>query len=209
MNLTRCKQGHFYDVDKYSQCPHCSASKIQNDNQTVTMPPSPGGGNSDNKTLKMDSQFEEAVKNVSATVSASQQNVEKTIGLYPKKFGSEPVVGWLVCTEGSNFGKDYKLKSGRNFIGRSNGMDIQILSDLTVSKDKHAVVIYEPKTLKYLVQPGESHELCYLNDSVVLSPVEIKQNDVVTVGETKLMFFSCCSEIFNWDMVKIPDEKKE
>ena len=24
MNLTRCAKGHYYDMDKFSTCPHCS-----------------------------------------------------------------------------------------------------------------------------------------------------------------------------------------
>lgn len=27
MKLTKCSNNHFYDGDKYSQCPHCGASK--------------------------------------------------------------------------------------------------------------------------------------------------------------------------------------
>jgi len=38
---------------------------------------------------------------------------------------------------------------------------------------------------------------------------ELKANDVLTVGETKLMFFNCCSETFNWEMVKKESEVAE
>lgn len=26
MNLKRCSNGHFYDVDKYATCPHCAGA---------------------------------------------------------------------------------------------------------------------------------------------------------------------------------------
>ena len=42
-----------------------------------------------------------------------------TIGYYSRVIGVEPVVGWLVCTEGEYKGESFKLKSGRNFIGRA------------------------------------------------------------------------------------------
>jgi hypothetical protein len=58
----------------------------------------------------------------------------------------------------------------------------------------------------FLVQPGEAKELCYLNDKAVLSPEELKINDIITVGNTKLMFFPCCGDVFNWDMVKTGKE---
>lgn len=38
-----------------------------------------------------------------------------------------PVCGWLVCIEGARVGKDYKIKNGKNFVGRGDDMDIQIL----------------------------------------------------------------------------------
>ena len=38
-----------------------------------------------------------------------------------------PVCGWLVCISGPRQGKDYRIKSGKNFIGRADDMDIQIL----------------------------------------------------------------------------------
>jgi hypothetical protein len=110
-------------------------------------------------------------------------------------------VGWLVCIEGNNLGVDYRLKTGRNFIGRSQGMDVSIAGDDTVSRDRHAIVVYEPKTFAFLMQAGDSKELSYLNDKVVLNPTEMKINDIVTVGNTKLMFIPCCNETFNWDML--------
>ena len=26
MNLTRCAKGHYYDMDKFSMCPHCASA---------------------------------------------------------------------------------------------------------------------------------------------------------------------------------------
>ena len=48
-------------------------------------------------------------------------------------------------------------------------MDIALVGDKSVSRNKHAILVYEPKQHLYLVQPGESSELVYLNDEVVLS----------------------------------------
>jgi hypothetical protein len=124
------------------------------------------------------------------------------MGYYSKSIGAEPVVGWLVCIEGSHLGEDFRLKSGRNFIGRASGMDIALTYDNAVSRERHAVIVYEPKKHQFLVYPGEVKELCYLNEKVVLSSEELKINDTITVGNTKLMFFPCCSAAFNWDMVK-------
>ena len=202
MNLTRCNKGHFYDIDRFSQCPHCSTNGVRPNNPTVSLDQAQANIRSD-VTVPLSV----AAKDIAQSATKPSRNVgEKTISYYNNSLGSEPVVGWLVCIEGNNLGVDYKIKSGRNFIGRAQDMDIAITGDNTVSRERHAAVIYDPKTLKFLVQPGDSKELCYLNDEVVLKAEEISLNDVLTVGSTKLMFFPCCNEKFNWESVKAPEK---
>lgn len=109
-----------------------------------------------------------------------------------------PCVGWLVVTKGMHLGQDYRLKVGKNFIGRDSQMDIVLDGDKSVSRNRHAVVVYEPKQHMYLVQPGESSELVYLNDEVVLSPMKLVAYDMITVGEVNMLFMPLCGEKFNW-----------
>ena len=202
MNLVRCENGHFYDNDVYSTCPHCGAH-TRNDDVTVALTQGVSGDSVTQAQIPTTatSSLTDAVKQAtSAKIDQGDDSV--TVGFYDKKLGVEPVVGWLVCVEGKSIGADYRLKSGRNFIGRSPDMDIAITEDESVSRDRHAIVVFEPKTHIFLVQAGESKELCYLNDKVVLSTSEIHVNDVLTVGGTKLMFFPCCSDAFNWEMVQ-------
>ncbi len=111
---------------------------------------------------------------------------------------STPCVGWLVALKGVHVGQDYRLKAGKNFIGRDSKMDILLDGDKSVSRNKHAIVVYEPKKHLYLVQPGESSELVYLNDTVVLNPMKLSAYDIITVGEVDLLFMPLCGEKFNW-----------
>lgn len=126
----------------------------------------------------------------------------KTVSLYQAKTGIEPVAGWLVCIQGPSFGASYTLKTGRNFIGRGSDMDVVLAQDNSVSRQRHAIVLYEPRKREFIVQPGDSRELFYLNDDVVLGPEHLKAQDVLTVGNTSLMFFPCCGENFSWDDYK-------
>ena len=80
----------------------------------------------------------------------------------------DPVCGWLVCIEGARVGKDYKLKTGKNFIGRSDDMDIQILGDNNVSKRNHAIIVYDPKKKNNVLLPGESSGIAYLNGEAAI-----------------------------------------
>jgi len=134
-------------------------------------------------------------------------DIQKTVGFYEEDMGLEPVVGWLVCIEGNLIGKDFRLTSGRNFIGRGSDMDVVLEGDPSVSRTAHAIVVYEPKENVYLIQPGASKELSYLNDSVVLESKVIAPNDVITVGATKLLFVPCCSKAFNWTDGKKTEKK--
>lgn len=111
---------------------------------------------------------------------------------------STPCVGWLIALGGSHIGTDFRLKAGKNFIGRAPQMDVPLTEEKSVSRDRHAIVVYEPKAHLYLVQPGESSSLVYLNNEVVLTPMKLTAYDVITVGDINLMFMPLCGERFNW-----------
>ena len=110
----------------------------------------------------------------------------------------DPVVGWLVCTEGSNIGKSYELKAGVNNIGRAVDMDVSIQGDNTVSRDKHAILIYDPNSREYLINAGPGRNLTYLNGNLVLSSNKLKNRDCIKLGKTKLTFVSLCTDSFEW-----------
>ena len=136
---------------------------------------------------------------------------EKTVGFFHlnnPKIAVEPVVGWLVCVRGKDFGRSFNLKSGRNFIGPDSSMDVSIPGDKSISRQCHAVILYDPKSKMFLVQPGTSRELFYLNDKVVLGVEEIAPYQILTIGNTDLMFVPCCCEQFNWED-QIEKNKKE
>lgn len=149
---------------------------------------------------------------------------DHTIGIYDEFFGgsapaadgagvpggahaadkvSTPCVGWMIALGGEHIGTDFRLKAGKNFIGRSSQMDVALTEDKSVSRDRHAIVVYEPKAHLYLVQPGESSSLVYKNDEVVLTPMKLEAYDVVTVGDVNLLFMPLCGTRFNWgDLLK-------
>ena len=61
----------------------------------------------------------------------------------------------------------------------------------------------------FLVQPGDAKQLFYLNEKVVLEATKIAAYDVLSLGETNLLFIPCCSAKFNWDSVKKETNKNE
>lgn len=218
MNLMRCNNGHFYDADKFTSCPHCnptvSASEV-----TIAMDPAEMDPEVKNAFSDEDSKTVSLQDAVSAAVSAptpapaaapaptaapAQMDDAKTVSFFSSSLGAEPVVGWLVCIEGEHYGKSFPLKSGRNFIGRNADMDVSLAGDMSVSRERHAVVIYEPKAKCFIAQAGDARELFYLNENVVLNNEMMKNYDVLSVGNEKLLFVGLCGPQFCWE-----DTKKE
>ena len=241
MNLKRCSNGHFYDVDKYATCPHCAgASGVDEsmastvaygaqdstvgytvpDNQGVTLGSTVAyDGNAGNMGISlMNEQSISTTSNDGATKSGGlagwlkdhaqdttsgwndpDEDDQKTQRHSSLDSNVEPVVGWLVCLNGEEAGKSFTLKSGRNFIGRGADMDVVLSGDMSVSREKQAIVVYEPKQHLYLIQPGEASSLVYCNNEVVLNPKMLKAYDIITVGEVNLLFIPLCGKDFNWN----------
>ena len=65
-----------------------------------------------------------------------------------------------------------------------------------------------PDIVRAQFPTGDAKELFYLNDNVVLSATEINAYDVLSLGDTKLLFIPCCSDKFKWEK-KEEDKEKE
>jgi len=127
---------------------------------------------------------------------AVRRGVEGAASQTPQR--EDPVVGWLVCTSGSSYGRSFELYTGRNYIGRSAKMDIRLTGDQQVAMDTHAIITYEPRMRQFFAQPGEARELVYVNDEVVLNDRQLSARDRVTVGNTTLVFVPFCGAEYSW-----------
>jgi len=112
---------------------------------------------------------------------------------------ADPTVGWLVVVDGPGKGNVRSLGYGMNKIGR--GADQRVVLDLgdeDISRDSHATVTYDPRGRKYFLQHGGGTNLTYLDDSPVLTPIDLKPHAHFTVGSTTLRFVPLCGEGFDW-----------
>lgn len=124
----------------------------------------------------------------------------KTVGFFSAGVSLEPPVGYLICVKGTDFGIGYPLKIGNNAIGRSQLMDV-VITDVKVSREKQAYVMYEPRKRQFFLRPGEGNGLCYCNNEIVMAPTLIKGYDRITIGDTELLLIEVCNEKFSWDEV--------
>lgn len=109
-----------------------------------------------------------------------------------------PVTGWLVCIEGVEKGKDYRLHEEINYIGRSKINDVVLSSDPTVSRERHAMIAYDPRGNMFLVAPATGSSLIRQNGRPVLGTMELKTGDRLEIGESMYMFVALCGENFQW-----------
>ena len=177
------------------------------DTPTVPWDPNQSGDDDDDHTVGFfDDVFTDTTKEATKgpvipgmPAQASVQHVNKV---------STPCVGWLVALGGEHIGTDFRLKVGKNFIGRSPKLDIALTEDKSVSRERHAIVVYDPKSNMYLIQPGESSSLAYHNNNLLLTPEKLEAYDMITVGDVNLLFMPLCGAKFSWGSVLDELKKK-
>ena len=107
------------------------------------------------------------------------------------------MVGWLVCVEGAEKGRDYRIHAGRNFIGRSLKMDIAVVDDVKISRENHCSVVYDPHSNGFSLVPGEGTNT-YLGGQQIMKPQPINDNDEIKLGDSMFVFISYCKGERKW-----------
>ena len=205
MEMIQCKHGHYYDASRNAGCPYCNGNGELN----VTRPL--GNDAEINRTMSGHSVEAPAFprtmplggrtsgqSTIPHTMPLSSPETNKTVALNVNEQGIDPVRGWFVCTEGKKRGKDFRIHSEKNFIGRSKNNDICIDFDESVSRESHAVVTYDVRKNRFWFQAGDGKSNVYVNDDIVLSPVELNPYDIAVIGNTQLMFVPFCCDNFKW-----------
>ena len=180
MEMKKCNNGHFFDASIYSECPYCKKNR-EEQLASGSMPLRNAQG--------------------SGTIPAPSDDT-RTVALIQKNTGVDPVVGWLVCTEGIEKGKDYRLHSDNNYVGRDPRMDVCIRQDETVSRENAAIVSYDSTEKKYYLSPDKGRSIVRLNNTALFSTQEINSRDRISIGNTELMFIPLCGDNFEWNNMK-------
>ena len=213
MEAVKCARGHYYDK-ALGKCPVCAAegkrrggvNNVHDESYDAVPPTMPDTGFDLNDGIKDTDPVTypgftptDFVTDNDATdgwvVEDSGPTIFKPIN---DVVGFDPIVGWLICIKGRDRGKDYRLHSGTNFIGRSREMDVCIEGDMTVSSRKAASISYDDRSRSFFITRGEVRNLIYLNGKPVRSDADIVIYDRIEIGSTELMFVPLCGEQFNW-----------
>ncbi len=192
MEMKQCPNGHFYDQSRTPECPYCNSASA---NVNVTRPvwlPQDGAAGGNGVTVPG------AIEHTRSISSAQAGDAERTVAVIKKEIGIDPVVGWLVCVEGKEKGRDYRMHADNNYIGRDEKMDICIRGDDTISRENHAVISYDMNNETYYFSPGTGRSIVHVNGKAVFATIQISAYDSIQLGSTRLVFIPLCGEAFNW-----------
>lgn len=204
--IRKCSEGHWYDDTVNRSCPHC---KLESEKLSFNL----NEAEEDDKTISIAQADLSLGEELGALIGSSlgglseddpfadlgdlggvNEDGDKTIGF--GFFGVTkvlPVAGWLICLTGEERGKDFRLVSGKNFVGRSTSMDVVLIDDKTISREKHCSVTYDPKGNAFYVSP-ENANMVYVNDAVVETAWKLSEGDQITIGNTTLVFVPYCKD---------------
>jgi len=136
---------------------------------------------------------------VASVTSYSASEDTKTVAYYDFGNDESPVVGWIVCIKGKYQGQGFDLKSGQNYIGRAMNMGIALAKEESVSRDRHAAIIFDPAKQAFFIQHGESTGLTWLNGELVMEHTQLSAYDKIKLGTAEFVFVPFCGEKFTWD----------
>ena len=188
--MKRCDNGHYYDPKKHAAgCPYCGAA--------IDIPAllsirigSPVAGEGDAKTRP----YGTKIPPTAGVGDDAPTRVFSPGGTT----AIDPVVGWLVNAHGLEKGMDYRIRSENNTIGRSKDMYICISGDESISRERHAVITFDPQQNAFHLSPGEGRGLVYVNGEVLLAHRKLQAYDRIQLGKTKLIFVPFCGDKFTW-----------
>ena len=210
MQLITCRNGHRYDPSLTSECPECAmfSSGVTLDEGTIELNHF-GGSTPDfigetldlnrgsGETLSLDdmggtAQILDGPEEYGATMAIN------TAGQFVSK-NEQRTTGWLVCIDGPEKGKDYRLHNDNNYIGRNSGNDVCIATDATISASKHCVVTYDREDRLFYVGLSGGASIVRLNGKPVLMTQMIKNGDRLKIGQGTFLFVPLCGENFEWE----------
>ncbi len=115
--------------------------------------------------------------------------------------GTDPAVGWLICISGPSKGKEFRIVSGCNYIGRSSKMHISIPDDPQISDENNAAIIYDGECNQFSFAYQSGANPVRLNGQVIAFDSALNAYDILTIGKSRFLFLPLCGDRFTWDNV--------
>ena len=205
MAVVKCNNGHFYNNSESATCPYCSGGGSMGKTiplgNTVDASGVAAGGSAVGQTVMLDNvnTIPLGGADIPVTKPVADPVYGRTMIIDEQKNSEiEPVRGWLVVVDGEKRGLDFRIHTGSNYVGRSNKNDICFDFDQTISKEKCCDIKYDDRTKQFYILLGEGANNIYINNKILLQPTEIKDYDIIEIGQTKMIFRSLCNDSFDY-----------
>ncbi len=230
MAIKVCPNGHHYNTDDNDSCPYCeqsnSGGSFNWSEVDISENTSAMGGGWDRRTAPVGGfgrtgsaatgdwdiptqEIGESGRGKPWTRGTGEETEEFPGSVDPgptqeewrKEYQHQPVVGWLVCIEGPDKGRDFGLHGAKSTIGR-RGDSAVCLTDPKISRNGYpALVVYDDRKLHrfYLVSGNaSSHNLVELNGEMLLGQSILNPYDEIQIEDSVMVFVPFCGEDFNW-----------
>lgn len=194
MEIRKCDRGHYYDASIHAECPYCNKDGEDIGKTMALGMDNPSIGDAG---VTQPSASEKTRPLFEAVNNAADEG--RTVALIQTDIGIDPVVGWLICVEGKERGRDYRIHTDNNYIGRSEKMDICIRGDETISRENQAIITYDAQERKYYLSPSDGRSIVRVNNKAIFQTVSLEAYDRLMIGKTLLLFLPLCGDNFEWE----------
>lgn len=174
MAIKMCVNGHFYDDEKFFRCPYCG----------IVL-----DGIEEEQGVSGQEEY--------GREGTPEEDDDRTIAFWKETDDREYVTGWLVCIDGPEKGRDFRIHYGFNRIGRSYNMDICIEDDLQITRDNHSSIVYDRESNSFSVLPSTG-SITYLNNTMLLKAEQLKSGDRIRIGKSTFEFVAFCNGEKQW-----------
>lgn len=185
MATKKCANGHIYDPNVYGDnCPFCPSGETVNINEgghtRVNNDQYNGSTDATRPTQPVNPEEDFGGGTVIRHVEPGYTNVSGG--------SNRKLVGLLVCYDLNTYGQVFNIYEGRNMIGRKATVDIPISGDQQVSSE-HLVILYREAEGVFWCIDNKSSNGTFVNE-VFQNETQLKTNDVIRIGNTRLIFIA-------------------
>lgn len=185
MATKKCANGHIYDPNVYGDnCPFCPSGETVNINEgghtRVNNDQYNGSTDATRPTQPVNPEEDFGGGTVIRHVEPGYTNVSGG--------SNRKLVGLLVCYDLNTYGQVFNIYEGRNMIGRKATVDIPISGDQQVSSE-HLVILYREAEGVFWCIDNKSSNGTFVNE-VFQNEAQLKTNDVIRIGSTRLIFIA-------------------
>ena len=127
---------------------------------------------------------------------------EETPVMVPWKSPVKPaavgyVYGWLVCIDGPEYGRGFRLAEGKNTLG-GKGCDVELSFDDSIGSGASAALACDGVSGSWFLLNLGGRNLLRADGNLLVSTLTLQGGEILEIGNQRLRFAPFCGERFQW-----------